>query len=685
MTHKARHQLPSLGYAFFGCSMMNHSSHQTHAVFLFLALSSLCVPTSAAGCNRTCGSGPAVPYPFGFSAGCPIRLTCNRDGARLLGEFHVRNITPDAVHLDVPPVCNRFIGGATGLFGANYAMTASNALFLRNCTSKTGSECSISTDIIAKRMNLANCGPKDDDISCYSSGRTDGFLSDVNFTAAAKNCRLLYTSVRYGEDASSDQPSLVFGSAEIGWWLNGECRCAANATCKRVDVPVVPRSSSNKGFRCSCHEGFIGDGFAEGERCRRDAERSDTNKSRAVAGAALALGLALLCYVVRRQGIVSEVEEESGTRRLLYETCCTVAVYSHKDVERATGNFSDAYKLGAGAYATVYMGRFSNTGLVAIKRLKHPDTDNIEHVLNEIKLVSSVSHPNLVHLLGCCIDSGEHILVYEFMPNGTLSQHLHRERGNGLSWSARVSIATETARAIAYLHTAVHPPIYHRDIKSSNILLDYDLRPKLADFGLSRVGMVEWSHISTAPQGTPGYVDPQYHQNFHLSDKSDVYSYGVVLVEMITAMKVVDFRRAASEVNLASLAAEKIGKGLVEDIVDPIIKENWSGQTRASVQKVAELAFRCLAFHRDARPSMAEVAEELEKIMMEECSPAQPEGSEEQHDEPQSRRSAAESVVVEKPQAVSPISVQDQWASERSCSPCSSSSVASSRNLNRGI
>ncbi|XP_064975708.1 wall-associated receptor kinase-like 14 [Musa acuminata AAA Group] len=693
MTYKARHRLPPLGYASFGCSMMTHSSHQTHAAFLFFALSLLCVATGADGCNRTCGSGPAVPYPFGFSAGCPIRLNCSQDGARFLGEFRVRNITTDAMHLDVPPVCDRFIHRATaGLFGANYAMTASNALFLRNCTSKTGSECSISTDIIAKRMKLTSCGPKDDDISCYSSGRTDGFLSDANFTAAATNCRLLYTSVRYGEDASSDQPSLVFGSAEIGWWLNGECRCAANATCKRVDVPVDPQSSSKKGFRCSCHEGFIGDGFAEGERCRRDAAsissipggKAGAIVGGAVAGAALALGLALLCYLVRRRGIVSEVEE-SGTRRLLYETSCTVAVYSHKEVERATGNFSDAYKLGAGAYATVYMGRFSNTGLVAIKRLKHPDTDNIEHVINEIKLVSSVSHPNLVHLLGCCIDSGEHILVYEFMPNGTLSQHLHRERGNGLSWSARVSIATETARAIAYLHTAVHPPIYHRDIKSSNILLDYDLRPKLADFGLSRVGIVESSHISTAPQGTPGYVDPQYHQNFHLSDKSDVYSYGVVLVEMITAMKVVDFRRAASEVNLASLAADKIGKGLVEDIVDLIIKENWNGQTRASVQKVAELAFRCLAFHRDARPSMAEVAEELEKIMMEECSPAQPEGSEEQHGEPQSRRSAAESVVVEKPQAVSPVSVQDQWTSERSSSPCSSSSVASSRNLNRGI
>lgn len=128
--------------------------------------------------------------------------------------------------------------------------------------------------------------------------------------------------------------------------------------------------------------------------------------------------------------------------------------------------------------------------------------------MNEIRLLSSVSHPNLVRLLGCCIEKGEHILVYEFMQNGTLSQHLRRQRSKGLPWTIRLAIATETANAIAYLHSAIHPPIYHRDIKSSNILLDYGFKYKIADFGLSRLALTETSHISTAPQGTPGYVDP---------------------------------------------------------------------------------------------------------------------------------------------------------------------------------
>ncbi|CAI0554340.1 unnamed protein product [Linum tenue] len=174
--------------------------------------------------------------------------------------------------------------------------------------------------------------------------------------------------------------------------------------------------------------------------------------------------------------------------------------------------------------------------------------------MNEIKLLSSVSHPNLVRLLGCCIESGEQILVYEFMPNGTLCQHLQRERGKGLPWPIRL--------------------------------------------------------------GTPGYLDPQYHQYFHLSDKSDVYSFGVVLVEIITGLKVVDFSRPHSEVNLAALAIDRIGRGGVDDIIDPYLEPHRDAWTLSSIHNVAELAFRCLAFHRDMRPSMTEVAQELENIRL---------------------------------------------------------------------
>lgn len=399
------------------------------------------------------------------------------------------------------------------------------------------------------------------------------------------------------------------------------------------------------------------------------------------------VSLGLICCFLRRRS-----KSKTGKRRnrkLLETKGISIPVYPYKEIEKATHSFSDQRRLGTGAYATVYSGKLHNDDQwVAIKRIKHrADTDSIEQVMNEIKLLSSVSHPNLVRLLGCSIEKGEQILVYEYMPNGTLCQHLHRDRGSGLPWPVRLTIATETAKAIAYLHFEMNPPIYHRDIKSSNILLDYDYKAKVADFGLSRLGMTESSHISTAPQGTPGYLDPQYHQNFHLSDRSDVYSFGVVLVEIITSLKVVDFTRGQNEVNLASLAIDRIGKGRLVEIIDPFIAQTLDHSTLSSLQKVAELAFRCLAFHSEMRPSMTEVADELEQIRLSKCASV---------DEPSSNLSKIplRVMIAKKPEFeskglfgslnsvdseknYSPVSVQDSWLSDRS-SPSSNSLLSHS-------
>lgn len=323
--------------------------------------------------------------------------------------------------------------------------------------------------------------------------------------------------------------------------------------------------------------------------------------------------MVLFCCWIRK---LSKSKNWKTTNRCLYQaTGITIPIYPHSLIEKATNSFSEKQQLGTGAYGTVYAGKLHhNDELVAIKRIKYRDTESIDQVVNEIKLLSTVSHPNLVRLLGCCIDKGEQILIYEFMPNGTLYHHLHREGGGneGLKWQVRLKIAKETAQAIAFLHSAV-PPIYHRDIKSTNILLDNEFKTKVADFGLSRLGMTESSHISTAPQGTPGYLDPQYHQNFHLSDKSDVYSLGVVLVEIITGLRAIDFSRPHNEVNLASLATDRIAKGRLEEIIDPVLDPQGDEWTLSSVHKMAELAFRCLAYESGMRPSMMEVANELEQ------------------------------------------------------------------------
>lgn len=409
----------------------------------------------------------------------------------------------------------------------------------------------------------------------------------------------------------------------------------------------------------------------------------------------MVVALAFLFYCVRRRN--ATLRSRLSARRQISEAAgnSSVPFYPYKEIERATFGFSEKQRLGTGAYGTVYAGKLHSDECVAIKKIRYRDHESVEQVMNEIKLLSSVSHQNLVRLLGCCIENGEQILVYEYMPNGTLSQHLQRERGSVLPWTVRLTIAAETAHAIAHLHSATNPPIYHRDIKSSNILLDFNFNSKVADFGLSRFGMTDDSHVSTAPQGTPGYLDPQYHQNFHLSDKSDVYSFGVVLVEIITAMKVVDFSRGHSEINLAALAIDRIGKGRVDEIIDSFLEPNRDAWTLSSIHKVAELAFRCLAFHRDMRPSMMEVAEELEQIRVSGWAPLEEnmhmgssvasscsspyQGSEKSLCASTNRRATAGSKrlivsqrrgdgqpVTEESKDCSPVSVQDPWLSEQS-------------------
>lgn len=488
-------------------------------------------------------------------------------------------------------------------------------------------------------------------------------------------CSNLYSSVSYKVEQSLS--ALIFAEVELEWWMDGICNCSENANC----VHVISSVTEKPAYRCECTDGFVGDGFRSGRGCSKVHRKSVKPGLLAgviTAGASIMLLLAFFIYRVRRRQNSSKANKI--TRRLLSETSFNVPFYPYRTIEKATENFSETHRLGTGAYGTVYVGTLSNGNLIAVKKIKHPDPETISQVMNEVKMISSVSHPNLVHLLGCCIDKGEQILVYEFMPNGTLSEHLQRQRGPGLPWTIRLAIATETAKALAYLHTQVEPPIYHRDIKSSNILLDFQFNAKIADFGLSRSIMTDCSHISTAPQGTPGYVDPQYHQNYHLSDKSDVYSFGVVLMEIITAMRVVDFNRGQSEINLAALAVDRIAKGKVEEIVDPFLKVKKDGWVFGSVHKVAELAFRCLAFHRDMRPSMVEVADELEQIRVsvwapedgevEMCtaSPLVGDGK-----EGKSGRVVFVSRRVEEEKVNSPVSVvQDNWKSEES-TPSSSS------------
>ncbi|RWW90387.1 hypothetical protein BHE74_00000494 [Ensete ventricosum] len=250
---------------------------------------------------------------------------------------------------------------------------------------------------------------------------------------------------------------------------------------------------------------------------------------------------------------------------------------------------------------------------VAIKRLYEHNCRRVEQFMTEVRILSSIRHPNLVILYGCTSRrSPQLLLVYEYVPNGTVADHLHGPRAGdaGLPWATRMSIAIETADALSYLH-AVTPQIIHRDVKTNNILLDNSFHVKVADFGLSRLFPVNATHVSTAPQGTPGYVDPEYHRCYQLTDKSDVYSFGVVLVEIIASKPAVDISRRRHEINLADMAIAKIQNDELDQLVDPKL---WCPSNCEMIRRVAEVAFSCLQADGHMRPTMKEVVEALRGI-----------------------------------------------------------------------
>ena len=253
---------------------------------------------------------------------------------------------------------------------------------------------------------------------------------------------------------------------------------------------------------------------------------------------------------------------------------------------------------------------------IAVKRLYKNNYKSTEQFINEVEILSRLHHPNLVTLFGCTARSSrELLLVFEFVPNGTVADHLHGSRSseNALTWPVRLSIAIETANALAYLH-AVEPPIIHRDVKTNNILLDDSFHVKVGDFGLSRLFPLDVTHVSTFPQGTPGYVDPVYYQCYHLTDKSDVYSFGVVLMELISSKQAVDLSRSKDEINLANMALNKIQRCQLDELVDPALGFSSNCKLWCMVSLVAELAFRCLQPNREMRPSIKEVLETLRVI-----------------------------------------------------------------------
>lgn len=414
----------------------------------------------------------------------------------------------------------------------------------------------------------------------------------------------------------------------IEWVLPQEPVCGSQADCDGNST-CRPAANLTGVRRCYCTGGLHWDPIqgicAHDATCQNDGSCGGSTKTALIAGLTSGIGLTLLVIVIsvllyKRRRRIKEAQERLAREReeiLNAGGSRAAKIFTGKQIKKATNNFSKDRLLGAGGYGEVFKGILDDGTVVAVKCAKLGNTKGTDQVLNEVRILCQVNHKSLVCLLGCCVELQQPILVYEYIENGNLLDRLQGLKPDGksqLSWLHRLQIAHDTADGLAYLHFSAVPSIYHRDVKSSNILLDEKLNAKVSDFGLSRLAHSDLSHISTCAQGTLGYLDPEYYRKYQLTDKSDVYSFGVVLLELLTSQKALDFTRPEDDINLAVYVQRMMEEEKLMDVIDPFLKVKASSLQLETVKALAFLALSCIEEKRQNRPSMKEVAEEIEYI-----------------------------------------------------------------------
>ncbi|KAG6727765.1 hypothetical protein I3842_02G140900 [Carya illinoinensis] len=316
--------------------------------------------------------------------------------------------------------------------------------------------------------------------------------------------------------------------------------------------------------------------------------------------------MAIFWGIRRRKKQAAMVDTESHMQNVSLESLQRQFTYS--ELLGITNNFERI--LGKGGFGTVYHGYIDNTQ-VAVKMLSHSSVQGYQQFHSEVRLLMRVHHRNLTTLVGYCYEGTNMGLVYEYMANGDLEAHLSDGNAKTLTWEDRVRIATDAAQGLEYLHCGCKPPIVHRDVKTTNILLNENLQAKLADFGLSKIFPIDGgTHVSTVVAGTPGYLDPEYYITNWLTEKSDVYSFGVVLLEIITGRPVIE--RSEERTHVSQFVSSMLARGDIKNIADPRLHGNFNSN---SVWRAVEIAMGCVSSTAAKRPTMSQVVADLKECM----------------------------------------------------------------------
>ncbi|KAF7847815.1 hypothetical protein BT93_L2549 [Corymbia citriodora subsp. variegata] len=515
----------------------------------------------------------------------------------------------------VPVTC--YCTGSMYSHQANYTLTLDDTYFiianntfqgLTSCQALDGQNYYTGLDLVGGAQLLVplRC-------ACPSTGQTaDGVKS------------LLTYLVTWG-----DTVSLIAESYGVAEQSAMEANMMTDASVIYPFTPIlIPLNcaKNSKSSFCYCPNGYAEGGLRNGLNCMPDQKKFPF-KLVLVIGASIGMGflcLSLISYwlyrYLRKQKdriVKQKLFEQNGGLLLQqkfapYGRDRRAAIFSEEDLRRATDNYSQSRVLGQGGFGTVYKAMLLDGTIVAVKKSKTINRCQIEQFINEVVVLSQVNHRNIVKLIGCCLETKLPLLVYEFIPNGTLSQHIHQQdKDCSLSWGDRFRIACEVAGAVAYMHSAASNPIYHRDIKPSNILLDDKYTAKISDFGTSRPIPFDKTHLTTAVQGTFGYLDPEYFQSSQFTDKSDVYSFGVVLIELLTGQKPTSFSEDDEGRHLIARFILLMKECRLAEILDPVVASEAKNE---EVLAVAMLAMRCLRWNGRKRPTMREVAMELEGL-----------------------------------------------------------------------